>query len=70
MLQRSINACNLEKDCRVKVRRSARRGTVIDVEHNEENIPWVSNKPYFIKVKFDDGVIQHCHYSQLKRSKI
>jgi hypothetical protein len=69
-LQRAINALPYKENERVKVRRSARRGTIQHIEHDPDLVNWISNRPHYIKVLFDDGIVQYCHHSQLKRSKL
>ena len=69
ILQRAVNGNTLKKDFRVKICKSHRRGKVLQIHYKVEDINWVNNRPMFIEVMFDDGVVQMCHPGQLKRSK-
>jgi hypothetical protein len=69
ILKRALNATQLKVGDRIKVRRTPNKGSITKINGNVAEVNWVKNIPHFIEVKFDDGVIRMCHYSQLKRSK-
>lgn len=53
---------------KVKIRQGHRRGEIVKVHDDFHAINWVKKVPHFIEVKFEDGVVMMCHYSQLKRN--
>ncbi len=69
ILNRALSNNKFEEGSRVKIRRGHRRGTVRYVHNKVDDINWQGKLPMFLEVKFDDGVVMMCHYSQLKRSK-
>jgi hypothetical protein len=68
--ERALSRCFYREGSKVKIRRSSRRGVVQEVIKDKERVNWVNNSPYFIVVKFQDGVIEQCSPSQLKNSKL
>lgn len=69
IFKRALSNNTLEKGNRVKIRKTPRTGTIEEIFTDPDKINWQNKLPMFIQVKFDDGVVMMCHYSQLKRSK-
>lgn len=69
VFQRNLHACAYTAGQRVKERGGHRVGTIAKIEKDINSINWVKNRPMFVYVEFDDGVILLCNPSQLKRTK-
>lgn len=69
-LTRALNQNKFKENERVKVRRGHKKGNVVKIHRDPDDINWNKHQPMFIQVKFDDGTEVLAHYSQLKRSKL
>lgn len=68
VFQRQLNANHFRLEDRIKVRGTNKRGMVIGVETDINNVNWSKNRPHFLRVRFDGGEILMCYPGQLKRS--
>lgn len=70
VFQRVFNACQFKEKQRVKIRRGHRRGTVVHIHEEVEEVQWENNRPLFVAVEFDDspGKYVMCSPNQLKKS--
>lgn|SRR5574343_385834 len=70
VFERALTRCHWRIGSKVKIRRSSRRGVVQEIIKDKTRVNWINNNPYFIVVQFNDGALEQCSPSQLKKSKL
>lgn len=70
VLQRNLKINRFQAGDRVKVRKSAKRGNIMEVITDIKDVNWDRNKAHFLVVQWDDGSTAMCSPSQLKPSKL
>ena len=70
VLQRNLKINRFKAGDRVKVRKSARRGNVMEVITDVKCVNWDRNKAHFLVVQWEDGSTAMCSPSQLKPSRL
>lgn len=67
VFQRQLKVCKYEPGQYVKVRKSAKRGQILEIIEDINQVNWLHNRPQFVKVDFGKDGVMMCNPSQLKR---
>jgi hypothetical protein len=70
VFRRNLAQNRFKEGDRIKMRKTAKRGFIVEVIRDIKNVNWERNRPHFLVVQWDDKSTNMCIHTQLKPSKI